>query len=54
MAKIWAKRLENPDEQYNNFYQVPPKLQSQVRAILERDGYEILDDGTVVPVNEGD
>ena len=48
MAKLWAKRLENPNENYNNFNQVPKKLQDQVLAILEADGYEVLDDGTVV------
>ena len=53
-AKLWAKRLEEPNEEFNNFNRVPPRLQSQVRAILEADGYEILPDGRVVPVNGGD
>lgn len=48
MAKLWAKRLENPSETYNNFYQVPAKLRDQVRSLLEADGYSILDDGSVV------
>lgn len=48
MAKLWAKRLENPNENFNNFNQVPKKLQSQVLKILNADGYEILEDGTVV------
>ena len=48
MAKLWAKRLEHPDDKYNNFNQVPVKLREQVRAIIIADGYEILDDGTVV------
>ena len=48
MAKLWAKRLENPNENYNNFNQVPKKLQDQVLAILTADGYEVLEDGTVV------
>lgn len=48
MAKLWAKRLENPNENYNNFNQVPKKLQAQVLEILTADGYEVLDDGTVV------
>ena len=47
MAKLWAKRLENPNETYNNFNQVPTKLRTQVAAILDADGYEILEDGTV-------
>lgn len=53
-AKLWAKRLEEPNEEFNNFNRVPPRLQNQVRAILEADGYEILPDGRVVPVNGGD
>ena len=48
MAKLWAKRLENPNENYNNFNQVPKKLQAQVLEILTADGYEVLEDGTVV------
>lgn len=48
MAKLWAKRLENPNENFNNFNQVPKKLQAQVFAILDADGYEVLEDGTVV------
>ena len=48
MAKLWAKRLENPNENYNNFNQVPKTLQAQVMEILTADGYEVLDDGTVV------
>ena len=48
MANLWKKRLENPDDKYNNFNQVPDPFKPQVRAMLEADGYEILDDGTVV------
>lgn len=47
IAELWAKRLENPDEKYNNFNQVPAKLKDQVRAIIEADGYIINEDGTV-------
>lgn len=31
-----------------NFFDVPAKLQDKVREIIEADGYEIQDDGTVV------
>ena len=48
MAKLWAKRLENPNESFNNFNQVPKKLQTKVLEILDADGYEVLEDGTVV------
>lgn len=50
VAKLWASRLEKnpPDPTYNNFNQVPAKLQDQVRAILEEDGYIIMPDGSVV------
>lgn len=47
MAKLWAKRLENPNENFNNFNQVPKKLQAQVKSIIEADGYVINEDGTV-------
>lgn len=48
MAKLWAKRLENPNETFNNFNQVPKKLQAQVLEILTADGYEVEEDGMVV------
>ena len=54
MANLWKKRLEHPTDKYNNFNQVPPRLQDEVRELLEADGYEILPDGRVVPVNGGD
>lgn len=50
VARLWADRLENG--KIDNFNKVPSKLQYAVRELLEEDGYEILDDGTVVPVNE--
>lgn len=48
MSKLWAKRLENPTDAFNNFNQVPIKLQDAVLKILTADGYKVLDDGTVV------
>lgn len=50
VARLWADRLENG--KIDNFNKVPSKLQDAVRELLEEDGYEILEDGTVVPVNE--
>lgn len=47
VAELWARRLENPNEKYNNFNQVPDKLKDQVRAIIIKDGYVINPDGTV-------
>jgi len=49
MARIYANRCEKG---LKNFNQVPKKLQSQVRDIIETDGYVILDDGTVVKAEE--
>ena len=49
MAKIYARLCEKGEK---NFYDVPTKLQSQVRAIIESDGYIINPDGTVTPVEE--
>lgn len=31
-----------------NFNEVPNKIKDKVRAVLEEDGYIILDDGTVI------
>ena len=49
MAKIYARLCEKGEK---NFYDVPAKLQSQVRTIIEADGYVINPDGTVTPVEE--
>lgn len=46
MAKIYARACESDGKNFNT---VPKRLQAQVRAIIEADGYVILDDGTVVP-----
>ena len=45
MARIYATACEKDGKNFNT---VPAKLQSQVRALIEADGYEILQDGTVV------
>ena len=44
MARIYATACE---KQGKNFNTVPARLQDQVRAIIEADGYHINDDGTV-------
>lgn len=44
MAKIYAKSCELDGKNFNT---VPKRLQDEVRAIIEADGYVILDDGTV-------
>jgi hypothetical protein len=49
MAKIYARACESDGK---NFFTVPKKLQDQVRAIIEADGYVILYDGTVVRAEE--
>jgi hypothetical protein len=49
MARIYATSCERDGK---NFFTVPKRLQDQVRAIIEADGYVILYDGTVVPAEE--
>lgn len=49
MARIYANACE---KQGKNFNTVPKKIQEDVRAIIEADGYVILDDGTVVKAVE--
>lgn len=49
MARIYATSCEKDGK---NFNKVPKKLQPQVKAIIEADGYVILEDGTVVPAEE--
>ena len=46
MARIYATSCEKDGK---NFFTVPKSLQNKVRVIIEADGYEILEDGTVVP-----
>ena len=45
MARIYATSCEKDGK---NFFTVPARLQNQVRAIIEADGYVINEDGTVV------
>ena len=45
MAKVYARSCESDGR---NFFTVPARLQDQVRAIIEADGYEIQQDGTVI------
>ena len=49
MARIYATSCEKDGK---NFFTVPTRLQNQVRAIIEADGYVIKEDGTVVPVED--
>lgn len=44
MARIYATSCEKDGK---NFFDVPKRLQEQVRAIIEADGYIIEADGTV-------
>lgn len=44
MARIYANSCEKG---LKNFFDVPKKLQDDVRAIIEADGYIINEDGTV-------
>ena len=44
MARIYATSCEKDGK---NFFTVPKKLQDQVRAIIEADGYEIDEEGNV-------
>lgn len=43
MARIYANKCEEG----KNFYTVPKKIQEEVRALIEADGYTIHEDGTV-------
>jgi len=45
IAKIYATSCERDGK---NFYTVPEDLQVVVKKIIENDGYEVLEDGTVV------
>ena len=44
ISYLWAKKCERGEK---NFFDVPAKLQDEVRAIIEEDGFVINDDGTV-------
>ena len=44
IARVYATSCEKDGK---NFFTVPKRLQPQVRAIIEADGYIINDDGTV-------
>lgn len=45
MVKVYARSCEADGK---NFYSVPKSLQAKVKAQIEADGYEVLEDGTVV------
>lgn len=49
MAKIYAKSCELDGKNFNT---VPKRIQAQVRAIIEADGYVINEDGTVTKADE--
>lgn len=44
MARIYANLCEKGLRNFNN---IDPKLQSEVRRLIEEDGYVINEDGTV-------
>lgn len=44
MPRIYANKCEFENKNFNT---VPKKIQADVRAIIEADGYVINDDGTV-------
>lgn len=44
ISYLWAKKCERGEK---NFHEVPAKLQDEVRAIIEGDGFIINEDGTV-------
>lgn len=46
MAKIYAQSCMYDGKNFNT---VPKRLQTQVRAIIEENGYVINEDGTVTP-----
>ena len=50
MARIYSRLCEKGEKNFND---VPSKLQTQVRTIIEADGYVINEDGTVTPVGDG-
>ena len=45
MVNVYARSCESDGRNFNT---VPKSLQAKVRAKIEADGYDILDDGTVV------
>jgi len=51
MVRVYATSCEKDGK---NFYDVPLRLRPQVKAIIEEDGYQINEDGTVTKkeVNE--
>jgi len=49
MVKVYARSCESDGKNFND---VPKSLQKKVKAQIEKDGYMILDDGTVVPATE--
>ena len=49
MARIYANKCELEGKNFNT---VPKKIANDVRALIEADGYVILEDGTVVPAEE--
>lgn len=51
MAKVYSRLCEKGEK---NFYDVPKKLQNDVKAIIEEDGYTILEDGSVVKVEDAE
>jgi len=51
MCRVYATSCERDGK---NFFTVPARLQEQVRAIIEADGYYIANDGKVFPLPEAE
>lgn len=49
IAKLYADKCENRGLNFNS---VPKSKQKEVKAIIEEDGYIILEDGSVVKAEE--
>jgi len=49
MVKVYARSCESDGKNFND---VPKSLQKKVKIQIEADGYQILEDGTVVPKGE--
>jgi hypothetical protein len=45
MVNVYARACESDGKNFNT---VPPNLQPKVRAKIIKDGYIILEDGTVI------
>ena len=51
MVRVYARSCEADGKNFNT---VPKSLQAKVKAQIEADGYTILEDGTVVKVEDAE